>query len=46
MQLCYIHFYQKIARKKVARVNAALGLELVHDDMSSRIVGLQNKNAK
>ena len=24
MQLCYIHFYQKIARKKVARVNAAL----------------------
>ena len=25
MQLCYIHFYQKIARKKVARVNAALG---------------------
>ena len=25
MQLCQIHFYQKIARKKVARVNAALG---------------------
>ena len=24
MQLCQIHFYQKIARKKVARVNAAL----------------------
>ena len=24
MQLCYIHFYQKIARKKVAHVNAAL----------------------
>ena len=24
MQLCPIHFYQKIARKKVARVNAAL----------------------
>ena len=24
MQLCHIHFYQKIARKKVARVNAAL----------------------
>ena len=23
MQLCPIHFYQKIARKKVARVNAA-----------------------
>ena len=23
MQLCHIHFYQKIARKKVARVNAA-----------------------
>ena len=26
MQLCHIHFYQKIARKKVARVNAALRL--------------------
>ena len=24
MQLCQIHFHQKIARKKVARVNAAL----------------------
>ena len=24
MQLCQIHFYQKIPRKKVARVNAAL----------------------
>ena len=24
MQLCQIHFYQKIARKKVARVNAAV----------------------
>ena len=24
MQLCQFHFYQKIARKKVARVNAAL----------------------
>ena len=24
MQLCQIHLYQKIARKKVARVNAAL----------------------
>ena len=24
VQLCHIHFYQKIARKKVARVNAAL----------------------
>ena len=24
MQLCPIHLYQKIARKKVARVNAAL----------------------
>ena len=23
MQLCHIHFYQKIAPKKVARVNAA-----------------------
>ena len=23
MQLCQFHFYQKIARKKVARVNAA-----------------------
>ena len=27
MQLCHIHFYQKIARKKVARVNAALHLK-------------------
>ena len=27
MQLCHIHFYQKIARKKVARVNAALELQ-------------------
>ena len=26
MQLCHIHLYQKIARKKVARVNAALSL--------------------
>ena len=26
MQLCQIHFYQKIARKKVARVNAVLHL--------------------
>ena len=26
VQLCHIHFYQKIAHKKVARVNAALGL--------------------
>ena len=25
MQLCQIHFYQKITRKKVARVNATLG---------------------
>ena len=24
MQVCYIHFYQKIARKKVPRVNAAV----------------------
>ena len=24
MQLCQMHFYQKIERKKVARVNAAL----------------------
>ena len=24
MQLCHIHLYQKIARKKVARVNADL----------------------
>ena len=23
MQICHIHFYQKIARIKVARVNAA-----------------------
>ena len=27
MQLCQIHFYQKIARKKVARVNAAFSRE-------------------
>ena len=26
MQLCQIHFYQKIARKKVARVNVTLRL--------------------
>ena len=26
MQLCHIHLYQKIARKKGARVNAALRL--------------------
>ena len=33
MQLCHIHFYQKIARKKVARVNAALGevMKTIHD---------------
>ena len=30
MQLCYIHFYQKIARKKVARVNAALRPIFMH----------------
>ena len=28
MQLCHIHLYQKIARKKVARVNAALGVHV------------------
>ena len=27
MQLCQIHFYQKIARKKVARVNAASDIQ-------------------
>ena len=27
MQLCHIHFLKKIARKKVARVNAALEIE-------------------
>ena len=27
MQRCHIHLYQKIARKKVARVNAALRSE-------------------
>ena len=32
MQLCHIHFYQKIARKKVARVNAALQRFNVPDD--------------
>ena len=32
MQLCHIHFHQKIARKKVARVNAALwmGIMFIH----------------
>ena len=37
MQLCQIHFYQKIARKKVARVNAALDtlvLTLVAEEFS------------
>ena len=29
MQLCQIHFYQKIARKKVARVNAALEVDCI-----------------
>ena len=29
MQLCHIHLYQTIARKKVARVNAALEIELI-----------------
>ena len=33
MQLCQIHFYQKIARKKVARVNAALHQQ-VHRKMA------------
>ena len=39
MQLCHIHFYQKIARKKVDRVNAALDTVLdevmAKDQMSS-----------
>ena len=26
MQLCHIHFYQKIARQKLARGNAALDI--------------------
>ena len=42
VQLCHIHFYQKIARKKVACVNAALGrvlgLELGRQD----VPGLKN----
>ena len=39
MQLCQIHFYQKIARKKVARVNAALFSSLGSrmSDKSSKI---------
>ena len=28
MQLCHIHFYQKIERQKVARVNVALQLHV------------------
>ena len=31
MQLCHNHLYQKIARKKVARVNAALGGQRLRD---------------
>ena len=31
MQLCHIHLYQKIARKKVARVNAALTVYLINE---------------
>ena len=33
MQLCQIHFYQKIARKKVARINAALHLTEPHPNL-------------
>ena len=39
MQLCYIHFYQKIARKKVARVNAALDAENQHTVLSTAEYG-------
>ena len=35
MQVCYIHFYQKIARKKVARVNAAL--------VNNRVTVIENR---
>ena len=31
MQFCHIHLYQKIARKKVARVNAALERKFLKD---------------
>ena len=34
MQLFQIHFYQKIARKKVARVNAALCTQSTITDQS------------
>ena len=40
MQLCQFHFDQKIARKKVARVNAALLREFISS--SSEYVNLLN----
>ena len=57
MQLSQIHFYQKIARKKVARVNAALVGEsyritvshteslLVGSGMSTELVPLGKRKA-
>ena len=39
MQLCHIHFYQKIARKKVARVNAALHIKTASQWFSPNQVG-------
>ena len=50
MQFCHIHFYQKIALKKVARANAALSLsqndkilQVKHGARSNLVVGLNNK---
>ena len=40
MQLCHIHFYQKIAHKKVARVNAALKLDGLTNSSKSRDAGV------
>ena len=47
MQLCHIHFYHKIAREKVARVNAALHaveikISLVFGSSCSLAARLQN----
>ena len=42
MQLCYIHFYQKIARKKVARVNAALPIFLFTDSLEQGQIFFDN----
>ena len=42
MQLCQIHFYQKIARKKVARVNAALFYFASHRKIASQFFSVTN----